>query len=68
MALDQAALLEVLDALKVADVGDRVRVAAKTVYQALIEAELTDLIGAAPHQRSAVPTSKRRTPAQCRCS
>ena len=25
MALDQSALLEVLDALKVADVGDRVR-------------------------------------------
>jgi putative transposase len=53
MALDQSALLEVLDALKAADVGDRVRAAAETVYQALIEAELTDLIGAAPHQRSA---------------
>ena len=42
MALDQSALLEVLDALKAADVGDRVRQAAETVYQALIEAELTD--------------------------
>ena len=30
MALDQSALLEVLDALKVADVGDRVRQAAET--------------------------------------
>jgi hypothetical protein len=44
MALDQSALLEVLDALKVADVGDRVRAAAETVYQALIEAELTEVI------------------------
>ena len=52
MALDQSALLEVLDALKVADVGDRVRSAADTIYQALIEAELTDTIGAAVHERS----------------
>jgi putative transposase len=59
MALDQSALLEVLDALKAADVGDRVRAAAETVYQALIEAELTDLIGAAPHQRSAERTMNR---------
>jgi putative transposase len=59
MALDQSALLEVLDALKAADVGDRVRAAAETVYQALIEAELTDLIGAAPHQRSAERTAVR---------
>jgi putative transposase len=59
MALDQSALLEVLDALKAADVGDRVRTAAETVYQALIEAELTDLIGAAPHQRSAERSNLR---------
>lgn len=37
MALDQSALLEVLDALKAADVGDRVCTTAETVYQALIE-------------------------------
>jgi putative transposase len=52
MALDQSALLEVLDALKAADVGDRVRAAAETIYQALIEAELTDTIGAALHERT----------------
>ena len=52
-ALDQSALLEVLDALKVADVGDRVRTAAETIYQALIEAELTAVIGAA---RMSAPT------------
>ncbi|ALE85665.1 hypothetical protein XF36_23015 [Pseudonocardia sp. HH130629-09] len=59
MALDQSALLEVLDALKVADVGDRVRTAAETIYQALIEAELTDTIGAALHERTDVRTAQR---------
>jgi Transposase, Mutator family len=51
--------IEVLDALKVADVGDRVRQAAETIYQALIEAELTDAIGAAPHERSAERINQR---------
>ena len=59
MALDQSALLEVLDALKVADVGDRVRQAAETIYQALIEAELTDTIGAALHERTDTRTNLR---------
>jgi Transposase, Mutator family len=59
MALDQSALLEVLDALKVADVGDRVRQAAETVYQALIEAELTETIGAALHERTDTRTNLR---------
>ena len=59
MALDQSALLEVLDALKAADVGDRVRQAAETVYQALIEAELTETIGAALHERSELRTNLR---------
>jgi putative transposase len=34
MALDQSALLEVLEALRVAEVDDRVREAAQTIYQA----------------------------------
>jgi putative transposase len=59
MALDQSALLEVLEALKVADVGDRVRQAAETIYQALIEVELTEAIGAAPHERSVERTAQR---------
>src|SRR6185312_13752211 len=59
MALDQSALLEVLDALKVADVGVRVPQATETVYQALIEAELTDTIGAALHERSEHRTNLR---------
>jgi transposase-like protein len=45
-------LLEVLEALKAADVDDRIRQAAATIYQALIEAELTAVIGAGPHERT----------------
>jgi putative transposase len=52
MALDQFALLEVLEMLKGADVEDRIRQAASTIYQALIEAELTSIIGAGPHERT----------------
>src|SRR4051794_21448904 len=53
MALDHAALLEVLEALKSAGVDDRVKVAAQTIYQALIDAELTSVIGAGPWEHSA---------------
>jgi len=59
MALDQSALLEVLETLKAADVDDRIRAAAATIYQALIEAELTAVIGAAPHERSEVRSGQR---------
>lgn len=59
MTLDQSALLEVLDALKGAEVGDRVRQAAETIYQALIEAELTSVIGAGPHQRTEARLTQR---------
>src|SRR4051794_37818307 len=59
MALDQSALLEVLEALKAADVDDRVRAATETLYQALIEAELTAVIGAAPHERTESRTAQR---------
>jgi transposase-like protein len=52
MALNQSALLEVLEALHAADVDDRVRQAATTTYEALIEAELTAVIGAGPHERT----------------
>src|SRR5215203_2515433 len=59
MALDQSALLEVLEALKAADVDDRIRSAATTLYQALIEAELTAVIGAGPHERTESRTAQR---------
>jgi putative transposase len=59
MALDHAALLEVLETMKAAEVDDRVRTAAETIYQALIEAELTAVIGAGPWERSAERTAQR---------
>lgn len=59
MALDQSALLELLDALKAADVDDRIRSAATTIYQALIEAELSSVIGAGPHERTETRTGLR---------
>jgi putative transposase len=52
MALDQSALLELLDMLQGAEVDDRIRSAATTIYQALIEAELASVIGAQPHERT----------------
>jgi putative transposase len=59
MALDQSALIEVLEALRAADVDDRIRQAAQTIYQALIEAELTAVIGAAPNERTESRTGQR---------
>ncbi len=52
MALDQSALLEVLEVLKTSEASERIRHAAATIYQALIEAELTAVIGAAPNERT----------------
>jgi putative transposase len=40
------ALLEVLEATHAAGMDDRVRTAAQAMYQALIDAELTAVIGA----------------------
>ncbi len=64
MALGQTAWLEVLDALKGADAEDRIKQAATTIYQALIEAELTAVISASrtPAQRRRNSATKR-TPA-----
>src|SRR5919107_454774 len=59
MALDQSVLLELLEALKAADVDDRIRAATETLYQALIEAELTAVIGAAPHERTEARSAQR---------
>ena len=59
MALDNAALLEVLEAMQAAGVEDRVRTAAQTIYQALIDAELTAVVGARPWERSSERTALR---------
>ena len=45
--------------MKAADVEDRIRQAATTIYQALIEAELTAVIGADPHERTETRVARR---------
>ncbi len=67
MPLDESALLEVLEALEVAvprrrevpPVSDRVRTATQTLYQELIDAEATAVIGAGPWERSEERTAER---------
>jgi len=59
MALDNAALLEVLEAMQAGGVEDRIRTAAQTIYQALIDAELTNVIGAGPWEHAATRTAQR---------
>jgi putative transposase len=59
MALDQSALLELLDALKAADADDVIRGAVQAVFQALIDAEATARVGAGPHQRTPERVAQR---------
>jgi transposase-like protein len=59
MALDQSALIDLLEALKNTDVDERVRTATEHLYQALIDAELTATIGAGPHERTDTRTAQR---------
>jgi putative transposase len=59
MAMDQSALLELLEALKGAGVDDRIRVAAQNMYQALIDAEAEGVIGAGVWERSGARTATR---------
>jgi putative transposase len=48
-----------VQAREAADVDDRIRSAATTIYQALIEAELTAVIGAGSHERTDARTAQR---------
>jgi putative transposase len=59
MAMDHVALLEVLEALKSAGVDERIKLAATTIYQALIDAELTAVIGAGPWERTGERSAQR---------
>lgn len=59
MALDNAALLEVLEAMQAGGAEERVRTAAQTIYQALIDVELTSVIGAGPWERTDDRTTQR---------
>jgi transposase-like protein len=64
MAMDQSALLDLLEALKETGVSDRIRAATEYLYQELIDAEATAVIGAGPWQRSAERTALRTGPAR----
>ena len=59
MAVDHAALLDVLEAMKFAGVDERIKMAAQTIYQALIDAELTSVIGALPREHNPERTAHR---------
>ena len=59
MAMDQSALMDMLEALKAADVGDRIRQATEKLYQELIDAEATAVIGAGPWERRHERTTQR---------
>lgn len=52
MALEQSALLGLLEELKGTEVSDRIRSATEKLYQELIDAEAAAFIGAAPFERS----------------
>ena len=59
MALDQSALLELLDVMRTADDGELMRRLLGSMMQALVDAEATAFIGAEPHERSDSRTTHR---------
>src|SRR6185312_10207043 len=59
MALNQSALLTLLDALRSSENGDLVCSLTERRHQELIEAEATAHIGAGPHERSETRTNQR---------
>ena len=59
MALDQSALLELVETLTGADDGELMRKMLTAMLQALIDAEATAHIGAGPHERTASRTTQR---------
>jgi putative transposase len=59
MALDQSALLELLEMFKTADAGELMRRLLGTMLQELVEAEATAVIGAGPHERAETRTTHR---------
>jgi putative transposase len=59
MALDQSALLELLDVMRSADGGELMRRLLSTMLQLLVDAEATAFIGAEPHERTSARTNLR---------
>lgn len=60
MALDQSALLDLLDVMRSADGGDLMRRLLATMLQLLVDAEATAFIGAEPHS-AATPAPRSAT-------
>jgi putative transposase len=59
MTLNQSALLELTQMLRTADNGDVMRQMLGFMLQALVDAEATSVIGAAPHERTEDRTTHR---------
>src|SRR5947209_8336261 len=59
MALDQSALLELLDVMRSADGGELMRRLLATILQLLVDAEASAFIGAQMHERSETRTTHR---------
>ena len=59
MTLNQSALLDLTEVLRTADGGDLMRLMLGSMLQALVDAEATAQIGAAPHERSQSRTTQR---------
>ena len=59
MTLNQSALLQITELLRTADGGDLMRQMLGFMLQALVDAEATSVIGAAPHERTEDRTTQR---------
>jgi putative transposase len=59
MALDDSALLEMIEMLRTADGGELMRRLLGGVLQAVVDAEATEHIGAGPHERTPERTTHR---------
>src|SRR5512144_1254683 len=59
MALNQSALLELVETMKGTDASELMRRLLATMLQELIDAEATSVIGAEPHERTETRTTHR---------
>ncbi len=59
MALDDSALLEMIEMLRAADGGELMRWLLGGMLQAVVDAEATAHIGALPHERTEARTTQR---------
>jgi putative transposase len=59
MALDQSALLELVETMRDTDASELMRRLLNTMLQELVEAEATSVIGAGPHERNETRTTQR---------